>query len=37
MTLFVCPDCSTVHDSPLEATFTLAVPCQDCAFEADEV
>jgi hypothetical protein len=36
MTLsFVCPDCSTVHEAPLEALFTLGVRCADCGLEAE--
>ncbi len=36
MTLsFVCPDCSAVHQEPLEATFTLSVRCAECALEGE--
>jgi hypothetical protein len=31
---FQCPDCFQVHDEPLEAAFTLYVPCAGCATEA---
>jgi DNA-directed RNA polymerase subunit RPC12/RpoP len=34
-TSFRCPDCSTEHDQPAEATLGHRIRCLDCQIEID--